>query len=157
MYHQKSSCEFPTGTILWGTRFKICPWLQPGALHVPCAPARCPSCPLHSSRGGWLTFPHTAPTSMFVPPPSLPFKLHNHSRPKTLTPPPPPLEAFDDSPSLKGISLLWTSLPLKHWALLIWDSVLVSKWEVWVDAISPLRTSAAFLRPHQSLQRVWHN
>lgn len=138
MYHQKSSCESPTGTIPWETWFKFCPWLQPGPFM---SPALWPKGTIHLS-------PHTPPTSMSVPPPSLPFKSHSHSRPETLM----PLLVLRPSttpPAWRVSCSSEPSLPLKHWALFIRDSVLVSlKQEVWVDAISPLRTSAGFLRPH---------
>lgn len=138
MYHQKSSCEFPTGTILWETQFKICPRLQPGALHVPCTPAEGDDSPFPTHS----THIHVCRTTI------LPFKSHNHSRPETLTPP-HLLRPSTTPPAWRVSHSSEPSLPLKHQALLIWDSVLVSlKWEVWVDAISPLRTSAGFLRPH---------
>lgn len=102
MYHQRSSCESPTGTIPWETWFKVCPWLQQGALHVPCTPAKGDDSPFPTH----TTHIHVCPTTISAFQITQSFKAQNPDAP-------PCLEAFDDSPSLKGISLLWTLTALE--------------------------------------------
>ena len=102
MYHQKLSCESPTGTILWETRVKVCPWLQAGVLHEPYILAKGDDSPFPTH----TTHIHVCPTTVSAFQITQSFKARN---PDT----PPPLEALDDSPGMKGITLLWTLTALE--------------------------------------------
>ena len=77
MYHQKLSCESPTGTILWETRVKVCPWLQVGALHEPYIPAKGDDSPFPTH----TTHIHVCPTTVSAFQITQSFKARNPDAP----------------------------------------------------------------------------